>query len=316
MKHFAEIPPGGRSHLAIDGSLTVNEQAMLSSQVATSPSVPLRGRPAVRKLQQTGGVDSVVLGSESAVYECGVKEAHYRLATDDTLKRAVAAALPAGGRPAEREARTGGSVGGPDHLGDVWQYQNVTYSEGVDEAQRRSALDPAARASVEAQPMAGLRVDRAQGLRVTRGAGGDATYSLAWGADAPAVSGSIATQSRMATDPLGVTPRILRPEHPVGAHSSHYVGGILPSANADDMGGGVRRVQGAVAGQSTMPSLLVFDPHAAVPQGGPSGGKRGHAQMQPLGGRGGLAIGLHGLDASDSKVGSWKTHQRSSVTLG
>jgi hypothetical protein len=315
MKHFAEIPPGGRSHLAIDGSLTVNEQAMLSSQMATSPSVPLRGRPAVRKLQETGGVDSVVLGSESAVYECGVKEAHYRLATDDALKRAVAAAVPAGGRPAEKEVHTRGSVGGPDHMGDVWQYQNIAYSEGTDEAQRRSALDPAARASVEAQPMAGLRVDRAQGLRVTRGAGGDATYSMAWSAEAPAVSGSIATQSRMATDPLGVTPRILRPEHPVGAHSAHYVGGILPSASADDMGGGVRRVQGAVAGQSTMPSLLVFDPHATVPQYGSSGKQR--LQMQPLGGRhaGGIAIG-HSLDASDSKVGSWKTHQISSVMLG
>lgn len=346
MRHYSDLPPGGRTHLSVDGALTVNESAMYQSELAAHtglsgvvPSMPMRGRPGLKQLSQgPGGTDHIVLGEDNMVYECGTKEAHFRITQDEGLRRAAAAEPAAGGRAVERERKTERMVGGADHMSEVWSEASGpgAYSEGMDNAQRRVAWDPEARSVAAAMEVAGRRVERAHGLRVTRPVGGADTTSLTW--DTPEGTASARSASSSAASVVSdamSSQRLLRPEQPVGGHSAAYLAGPPPSrmggvfnydappspAGQDAGGRGVRRVPTAPV--SSVGAMLSMD--APRSPGGRPGtaasvmaGSPRAPRAQPVGGRGLLATGLHGIDDVDARVGSRATapHAVSNVMFG
>jgi hypothetical protein len=315
-KKFVGVPPGGADHLS---------SAMA---VAAGPADASAASP--RRVRGVGGEDHVVLGSEAVSYECGVKEAQFRLATDAAMRAAAAAEAVAGVRPQPHGRRVPAfPVGGPvrvvlsDGSGDGPQ----AYNAGLDEVQRRAALDPAARAEVDAQPVAGARISREPGMRVTRPAGGFETVGLMkWdtGADTPARRGSSAGAPPAAPSPRAVAAVGGRSAPFIGARSS--MGAILRGDPADASAArpdtaGSRR--GTANVSSGVAEFFARDGSGgaggAAGAGGPRSPSNPLKREQPIGGRSMLAIGLSGIDASTRpEVTGVKTlaHHRSNVTFG
>lgn len=345
MRHFDGIPPGGRTHLTANGALTIDEAAVSRSEASFgpgSPSVPLRGRPQVRPQQGPGGTDHILLGTDTVVYECGTKEAHFRLAQNEELRRASASEPAAGGRVVARDMLSREGTGAPRSVGGYDQMTPTVfndagagpghYNEGMDEAQRRAALDPAARQGAVDMVMAGKRVERSsQGLRVSRPAGGGETFTLGWGAEPVSTSARSLGAAPGGVDSVGS--RASRPEQAVGGNSAAY----LPTAPAQSSRGssmasilqqsaagpsstaqhaGLRRVPGASAAGSTVAAML-HDEEGVVQHGygaPPSPSRR----QQPIGGRGLLVAGLYGLDEASPMVGARNAsaHAQSNVVFG
>ena len=165
-------------------------------QPSLRPSSGPGSRAPYRIAQPTGGTDSVVLGDDVVAYDCGVKEAQMRLVTNANLVAHAISSPSAGARLPVRDltgSRPHAAVGGvdsmvatlaqPDWPADSSGGGGGSFSESVQEAQRRLVLDPAARAAVAALPVAGGRPGTAggeRGLRVTRPAGGHTTTTLLW----------------------------------------------------------------------------------------------------------------------------------------
>lgn len=311
-KHFHELPPGGKTSISAQGALTVNDDAPRQAQSS-------RVGP--------GGKSTLVLGDWAHTYECGSKEAHFRLAQSEELKQAAAAEVAAGRRVSDRVFLEGEPsrallasprlVGGHDSIPTILNEPTGpgAYREGMDEAQRRAALDPAAKEAAAAVVVAGKRVERAGvGLRVS--GQGRQTHDLTrW-----------AEQSVPTPNTPDRNSKALKIEHPVGGASSQYLpvtyarapeGSMrnLLSQGADEANtsthrSGMRRVPDAYAAGSTVGSMLLND--------GMASGRKQITSVQPVGGRGLLAAGLHGLDAPDAKVGGkpQPAHASSSIQLG
>ncbi len=219
----------------------------------------------------------------------------------------------AGVRPAPRQPRQAA------HALPVWAATHVrledgsgsgpsSYSGGMDEAQLRAALEPAARAERDALPIAGERIQRAGGLRVTKPGGSRETGTYDWPtADAPAPFVQAAPDAM----------RIMNPAQPVGGRSAAYipvssVGGLLSqdaAAERPSTSGG-RRTYASNASSGVIGALSTAPP--------PSPSKL----AQPLGGRSLLTLGVRGgIDSVEAAgvapVGmKLLAHHRSNISFG
>lgn len=268
--------------------------ATLSPRLNTLKS-PIKVRP-------IGGKTTVVLGEEVVTYETGVKEAQMRLSADPLVRQASNSSLPAGVRKEVRELagpRRLGPVGGKVNV-QLNDGSNLAYTESIDEAQRRAALDPAARAEVMEQVPAGGRVDRPQGL----GCKGRPASKISLDWDVPQAQHSAASVRQPDS------PRILHPEQAVGGRSAVY---LRDASMGSVLGGDGRQAvaitsaRRATANVSSVGHLLTRPADVAVPP--PVLPPRSPLKrVQPLGGRGLLGLGLEG---GLERVGAVHVHPRS-----
>ncbi len=305
-KKHSGLPPGGVDHLIAGGLLADPDPAAYASD---SP----------RKVRSVGGAATVVLGSEQIAYECGTKEAQMRIAVDPAMQRATDAAPVAGGRPLAHAPRMGGPVGGPTRivLDDGSGEGPQLYNNGLDEAQRRAAFDPAALAYRDSLPMAGARVSRAGGLRVTHPNGASDTINLSW--MPPDEAGSSAPVRRTG-------PASPQKDQPVGGRGAAFLpvstmGGLLRQEQrpgTDDAQGSARR-GGASNVSSGMSGIMggTTSSAAAAAHPAPRSPSNPLKREQPLGGRSLLSLGGLDVPMRPDVVGMRvPAHARSQVTFG
>jgi hypothetical protein len=133
--------------------------------------------------RQVGGEATVILGDDEGgrfVSTYGIKEEALRIAANPDMRKAVLDIPVAGSRPLVKgQRRSEYGPGGEDHrVLDQGFHKN--HNESMDEAQRRSALDPAAKQEAKAMSPAGARILRPVGLKVTRNVGGEETGKYDW----------------------------------------------------------------------------------------------------------------------------------------
>jgi hypothetical protein len=133
--------------------------------------------------RQVGGETTVILGDDEGgrfVSTYGIKEEALRIAANPEMRKAVIDIPVAGSRPAVKgQRRSEFGPGGEDH-NVLDQGFHKYHNESMDEAQRRSALDPAAKQEAKAMSPAGTRILRPVGLKVTRSIGGEETGKFDW----------------------------------------------------------------------------------------------------------------------------------------
>ena len=262
------------------------------------PSLPaLAAERSPRATRAVGGADSVVLGQEgggrfSSTH--GIKEDALRVAADPAAQRAVREFPVAGMRPEQRAPRSTRAVGGDDHTSSVFDDGSALSArlprEGMDEAQRRSALEPAARQLAEASSPAGTRILRAPGLRVTTQAvGGPETGHYDWptsglqqtSGGAVALAAAPGPQSGAASTFAVPVPVISSQQRGVLHPEQQSVGGrsapFLQSA-AESLARSRAEVPAAVAARSSMGAILQQQPADALSaRPGSSSGRGGVA---------------------------------------
>ncbi len=272
-----------------------------SSAQAAPPGAP--PAPTPRAARAVGGADSIVLGRDDGgrfASTHGIKEEALRVAADPEAQRQVRSFPMAGARPEPRGPRAARAVGGDDHTQHVFKDGAAPRmpSEGIDEAQRRSALEPAARQHAEAASPAGTRILRAPGLRVTSQAvGGAETGRLDWpasvlssappapayaqgaygvfGASGAAVGGAAASAAAASAAPAQLHASseqrgpLMYAERAVGGRSAPYLPGA-PAAAAF-----AHAQPAAPAARSSMGAILQQVPADAGARPGSSAGRGG-----------------------------------------
>lgn len=165
------------------GLLSAEPLPPMTARPLVAVKSPLTASFSSNPNRQVGGETTVILGDDEGgrfVSTYGIKEEALRIAANPEMRKAVVDIPVAGSRPAVKgQRRSEYGPGGEDHRvldQGFHKYPN----ESMDEAQRRSALDPAAKQEAKAMSPAGARILRPMGLKVTRSAGGEETGKYDW----------------------------------------------------------------------------------------------------------------------------------------